>query len=85
MVKNHVFVCLSVQAYLPVEHRGFIDNSGDLSCLVKIPYRIFVGGIAFNVSLNVIYYSSMSCRWECLCGYFLESFRDIIIKDEACL
>lgn len=41
-----------MQAYLPAEknYAGITDNSLTIDGLVKIPYRIFVGGIAFNVS-----------------------------------
>lgn len=41
---------LQIQAYVSTEAVGNSTQSGD--GLVKIPYRIFVGGIAFNVSYH---------------------------------
>lgn len=50
-----------MQAYVPTEAVAVsgTNSAGDqASSLIKIPYRIFVGGIAFNVSKGLFLSSS---------------------------
>lgn len=52
---------LQIQAYVSTEATRLTSQSADI---VKIPYRIFVGGIAFNVSISLFMKTSqiLSCR-----------------------